>query len=605
MTALDIPELLITVLGHLDQSSLVKCARVCHAWREPATELLWAQVQDLEKLVTTSFSKNILGCFKSPSWNRLLHMPYPELASPPNSPNGEDQPEPPRDNLAQAWSQFRSLNVDWIAETEAFRMRTQRVTHIRLTQSSLYALLVLYILQETHPTVLEGAFPRLFALTIGNDHYAPLISQCVTKLPSLRHVTYEASSASLYSAHLSSWRIACQAALGLTSFSIQFIGDSDNKEYFGRFLEPHWVSPETISPSLSRFPFMLTRPWKHIELPGRLVGRYLFSALASINTLETLTIHGSLKSLVDDIKYEGIPFRSLRELRLLDVSTTGEGYFMRMVLPNVRHLELRYLPEREKATGNTAPPTVDLAVMARACPNVSSILVTVKNNAEGEQFVRVFDDSDFEPLLAIGSLSTLVVQVPPKSSICLSDDFLDRAACSWPLLRELNMDPAHSSHTSATLQGLAPFARYCLKLRSLQIGIQADHIHTVFNAELYIQESGNEPGVECPLVYLNIGCPPVYSAEAVADFFSALFPNLRRVECPNRGDYFVWSQVVRTIQERDRDLDNLARTLRARDLVEKHELIGGDFIVSSIDDSDEDYWAYSGSEDESYSSDED
>ncbi|KAJ1301590.1 hypothetical protein OPQ81_008838 [Rhizoctonia solani] len=524
-------------------------------------------------------------------------MPYPELASPPSSPDGEHQPEQARDTLAEAWCYFRSLNIDWMVETEIFRMRTQRVTHIRLTQSSIYALLVLHILQETHPTVLQGIFPRLFALTIGNDHYAPLISQCVTKLPSLRHVTYEASN----------------AALGLTSFTIQFISDSDNKEYFGRFLEPHWASPESVSTSLSRFPFILTRAWKHIELPGRLVGKCLFSALASIDTLESLTIHGPLKCSIGEVKYEGIPFSSLRKLRLLDVSTTSEGYFNSVVLQSVQYLELRYLPEREGVASNAGPPIVDLALMTRACPNASSILVTVNNNAEGEQFVRVFDDSDFEPLLAISSLEKLVVHVPPKGSVCLSDDFLDRAARSWPRLRELDMDPAHSSHTLVTLQGLAPLARHCPKLRSLQLGIQSDHIHTVFNAELYAQENENEPRVECPLVYLDIGCPSVYSAEAVADFFLALFPRLRHVECPkslnsipcSRGDYFVWSQVVRMVQERDRDLDNLARTLRARDLVEKQELAGGDFIVSSIDDSDEDYWAYSGSEDESYSSDED
>ncbi|CUA69663.1 hypothetical protein RSOLAG22IIIB_04041 [Rhizoctonia solani] len=538
-------------------------------------------------------------------------MPYPELASPPGTPHVEDQPEPAQDTLAQAWSHFQSLDIDWMTETETFRTRTQRVTQIRLTQSSLYALLVMHVLQEAHPTVLQDIFPRLFALTIGNDHYAPLISQCITKLPSLRHITYEASSASLYSAHLSSWKIACQAAVGLTSFNIQFTGDSDNKEYFRRFIEPHWFSPETMSLPLSRFPFVLARPWKHIELPGRLVGKHLFSALASIDTLETLTIRGSLKNSFGDIQHEGIPFKALQELRLLDVSTTREGYFMGMVLQSVQSLELQYLPERGGATGSTGPPTVDLAVMAQACPNASSVIITVKNNADGEQFVRTFDDYDFEPLLAFDSLEKLVVRVPLKSSICVSDDFLDRAARSWPCLRELDMDPAHSGQTLVTLQGLAPLARHCPKLRSLQLGIQQDHIHTVFNADLYVQ--GDVQRVECSLVYLNVGCPPVYSSEAVAKYLSALFPMLRRVECPksinsipcSRGDYFVWSQVVRTIEECDRDLDNLARSLWARDMAEKHELAGGDFIVSSIDDSDEDYWAYSGSEDESYSSDED
>ncbi|CAE6412811.1 unnamed protein product [Rhizoctonia solani] len=612
MAALDIPELLIATLGYLDQSSLGKCAQVCRAWREPATELLWAQVQDLERLVIKSLTKNALSCFENFGWNRLLHKPYPELASPPNSPGGDDQSEGAESTLAQAWCQLRSSDIDWVEETKILRMRTQRVTHICLTRSSLHALLFLYVLQETYPVVLQGIFPRLFSLTVGNDHYAPMTSQSIMKLPSLRHITYEASGAILYSAHFSSWRIACQGALGLTSFRIRFTGEPDNKEYFGGFLEPHLVYSETVSPSLSRFPFVLSRPWKHIELPGRLVGKYIFSALASISTLETLTIQGPLKSSGEDIKYEGVPFKSLRELRLIDVSTAGEEYFTDLVLQNVRDLELRYVPEREKVTDTTILPIVNLGVMAQACPNLLSLIITTNDTAE-EGSVNTYEDSDFEPLLALGFLEKLVVRVPPNSSLRLSDDFLDRAARSWPSLRELDMDQAHSSQTLVTLQGLAPLAQHCPRLRLLQLGLRPDHTHTVFNAELYFQGEIDENSVGCSLVYLNLGCPCVYQAEAVSDFFSALFPNLRRIECPkpsnsvpcSQGDYFVWSQVVRTVQERDRDLDYLARTLRARDLAEKHESVSGNFIVSSIDDSDEDYWAYSGSEDESYSSDED
>ncbi|GAB1522635.1 hypothetical protein RhiTH_005757 [Rhizoctonia solani] len=512
MSVLDIPELLLATLGYLDQSSLGKCAQVCRAWREPATELLWAQVQDLECLVNKSFTKNALSCFSNPAWNRLIHKPYPELASPPNSPRGDDQPEGTEPTLAQA---------------------------------------------------------------------------C--------------------------WRVACQDAIGLTSFSIRFTGESDNKEYFGGFLEPYWAYSKNLSPSLSRFPFVLSRPWKHIELPGRLVGKYLFSALASISTLETLTIHGSLKSSGEDIKYKGALFKSLRELRLLDVSTIGEEYFTGLVLHNVRDLELRYLPEREKVTSATILPTVNLAAMAQACPNLLTLIVTANDIAEEGKFVKIFENSDFEPLLALNSLEKLVVRVPRDSSLRLSDDFLDRAARSWPSLRELDMDQAHSSKTLVTLQGLAPFSQYCPRLCSLQLGIRQDHTHTVFNADLYSRRDISSPGVRCSLTYLNIGCPCIYKAEAVSDFFSALFPNLRQIECPkpsgsvpySQGDYFVWSQVVRTVQELDRDLEYLARTLRARDLAERHESINGEFIVSSIDDSDEDYWAYSGSEDDSYSSDED
>ena len=225
--------------------------------------------------------------------------------------------------------------------------------------------------------------------------------------------------------------------------------------------------------------------------------------------------------------------------------------------------------------------------------------------------VALFTDAVFEPLLRLGQLEKLVVRVFSGSSMCISDDFLSRAARSWPHLRELDMDLEHSSCTLATLQGLVPFARHCLRLHSLQIGLQPKHVNTVFNRELYEQEHPDESAPVCKLIYLNVGCPSVYGSTAVSTFLSTIFPMLQRLECPNpsgfelfsEGDYFVWSQVVRMIGERgERDIDNLARILRAQDLSKKNAF-ERDPGHDDIDDSDEDYWAYSGSEDESYSSD--
>lgn len=217
----------------------------------------------------------------------------------------------------------------------------------------------------------------------------------------------------------------------------------------------------------------------------------------------------------------------------------------------------------------------------------------------------------FEPLLALGSLQRLVVRIPCTASVCLSDEFLSRAAQSWPHLYELNMDQSHSTKTQVTLQGLMPLARYCPKLSYLQLGVRQNYVHTVLDAELYMQENRNMP--RCALTYLNVGCPTVYSPAAVSAFLSALFPNLRHVECSDPshsdsytpGDYFAWSQVVQTVNERDSDLNNLARMLRTQDLIERDGLDEVPFVRSSSDTSDEDYWAYSGSESENYSSDED
>lgn len=601
MPVLEIPELLLAVLSHLDAPSLVLCSVVCRAWHEPATELRWARVQDLGYLVDKSISVTTLEHFKTDSFRRLCYQPFPELVVQPVDQEVPPEPSP----FDQALDDFKQLPVDWLSEAEVLKRHTQHITHLRLFtgSSSLFGLLILHLLQKHYPTILQGIFPRLTTLTFDGSHYAPMISRSITTLPTLRQITFETST---YGRSLHSWILACQPAINLVSYTIKHVGSpEDNPGGLIDFPFPGFGGPRG---SAILYPFISGRLWKHISLPGALVEGSLFSALASHSSLETLTITGSLRLLQGAMGLRGRSFESLHTLRLIDVAN-AKAFFERITLYRVRNLELGYKPE-SKGVNHDCPISY-FTTIVQSCPNASSIKYTVDNKVLGDQeFVDLFPESMFESLLAFGSLEQLVVRVPHKTSICLSDEFLDRAAQAWPHLRELNLDPSHSSKTQLTLQGLAPLARHCPKLRSLQLGIQRNHVHTVFNAELYMREHGDKPG--CALTYLDVGCPSVYSATTVSAFFSALFPHLYRIECPSspnsdaysRGDYFVWTQVTRTVRERDRDLDNLARMLRARDLTEKHGSDNSEFILSSIDDSDEDYWAYSGSEDESYSSDE-
>jgi hypothetical protein len=176
------------------------------------------------------------------------------------------------------------------------------------------------------------------------------------------------------------------------------------------------------------------------------------------------------------------------------------------------------------------------------------------------------------------------------------------------------MDPAHSSQTLTTIQGLAPLAQHCLKLRSLRLGLRPRHVNTVFNPELYEKKQRGGSSSACALTYLDVGCPSVYGSTTISTFLSAIFPKLRRIELPetpsfdlfSEGDYFVWSQVIQMVCNRaDKDIDGLARMLRAQDLSKTEEgLENGsscEDLVRSPDYDSDDYWAYSGSEDESYS----
>ncbi|KAG9119710.1 hypothetical protein FRC07_005124 [Ceratobasidium sp. 392] len=251
--------------------------------------------------------------------------------------------------------------------------------------------------------------------------------------------------------------------------------------------------------------------------------------------------------------------------------------------------------------------------MARACPNVSSLEVSIPCTQDNHpECLAGLSDTAFEPLLPLRRLRKLVVRTSPHVAVRLSDDLLSRAARSWPDLQELDVDPAHSRQTLVTLQGLAPLAQHCLNLRSLRLGLRPRHVNTVFNPELY-DPNQNESSYVCALQYLDIGCPSVYGSTAVSTFLSTIFPKLRHIESPepgnfelfSEGDHFVWSQVIRMVCNRvDRDIDGLAQMLRAQDLSKKEEVEKGshheDLVQSSDYDSD-DYWAYSGSEDESYS----
>lgn len=103
----------------------------------------------------------------------------------------------------------------------------------------------------------------------------------------------------------------------------------------------------------------------------------MFSTLASIESLETLTITDSLRSFDGYAKHRGSAFKSLHTLRLLNV-TTGEDFFKGLVLPSVQNLELEFSPDRREGV-NFGSAVSYLAAMVQACPNASSVMFHVKD----------------------------------------------------------------------------------------------------------------------------------------------------------------------------------------------------------------------------------
>lgn len=103
-TTMDIPELLLAVLGYLDGKSLSMCSQVCKRWHEPASDLMWARVQTLEYVISKFIPERLLVCFREPVFRYINYKEHPEMLEPvPTEPTAQGQNTEPTDvsNLAR------------------------------------------------------------------------------------------------------------------------------------------------------------------------------------------------------------------------------------------------------------------------------------------------------------------------------------------------------------------------------------------------------------------------------------------------------------------------------------------------------------------------
>ena len=264
---------------------------------------------------------------------------------------------------------FKALPIDWAHETVGMRRCTRQINHIRLSDKSHFPLRILCVLQRCHPTVVYNLFPRLTSISFVGNHYAPAITHCLLATPSIRHVTFEANVCRM---HLRSWILACQPALGLDSFSIKL--ETDDTDIFSSQME-HMPTFHSVTQSLCSF-ISSRALWKHIDLPGKLVKPATMTALALVNSLESLSLTGPLSTY--KFALSGKVFKSLRTLRMRHLSN-GEALFKGVTLSSVESLVLEFDKSTEGKRNNC--PKSYLATMAKACPNVRNFEVSLMYSA--------------------------------------------------------------------------------------------------------------------------------------------------------------------------------------------------------------------------------
>lgn len=129
------------------------------------------------------------------------------------------------------------------------------------------------------------------------------------------------------------------------------------------------------------------------------------------------------------------------------------------------------------------------------------------------------------PLSHFSNLANVVLRGPASSDI--DEDACAQLARWWPHLERLSIGPnvwRRPAGQLCPLSALLPFAIGCPRLRDLTLPLTAHEVPDIDSLR------DGSPVRQFSLTYLNVGDAPIETPAAVAQFLTALFPNLERVE---------------------------------------------------------------------------
>ncbi|KAI9064744.1 hypothetical protein FKP32DRAFT_1602816 [Trametes sanguinea] len=132
------------------------------------------------------------------------------------------------------------------------------------------------------------------------------------------------------------------------------------------------------------------------------------------------------------------------------------------------------------------------------------------------------------PLYALPQIENIIVRAPV---VMLSEHTLADIAQAWPALEVLSLISTPIVHPSSsvycpTLADLAPLARHCTRLHTLELHVNAIAVP----AERTVARLMGPEASRCALRCFTAFDAPVVNPERVAAFLRRLFPELREVE---------------------------------------------------------------------------
>ncbi|KDQ62058.1 hypothetical protein JAAARDRAFT_29959 [Jaapia argillacea MUCL 33604] len=479
---LQVPEILSLIFLQVEQEpggkkTLAALARTCHAFHDPALDVLWYEQQDFSTL---------LKCMPSDLWNESRidrHTPRLILKF-------------RRSMLPDDWARFSNhasrIRVLHLGTQFLVSSATSRVIHLTLVDLEVFRLLSIY---------------------------RPL----GVLLPNLRHLHWSYSLEETFPyIHL----FPHANLSGLDIWAAVGISDEERTLFLSRLT--------TTSPKLLRLHSAGTVSVMGLQQVCRIRHLQDISLLLSSLSAAELALLAGLSSLArisiraqqyQDITVQCLrshchePFVSLRCLMILGLNS--ESYTALLLWISPSHLQELTCEIDRSTPASTVSFKALIDAVAQSCSPTSLSYLEIIDSAPEPTFPELhLEAASLRPLLAFGNLATVFID--PPIFIVMDNSMLQEMALAWPDLEYLSIGVERRSLRGyeVTLQGLIPLVEHCPRLKNLGV---------VLHATTKIDAVKPANGVSVSSVkHLKFGRSTITVGRAmeVAAFLSALFPKV-------------------------------------------------------------------------------
>ncbi|KAH6903256.1 hypothetical protein BKA70DRAFT_604613 [Coprinopsis sp. MPI-PUGE-AT-0042] len=262
--------------------------------------------------------------------------------------------------------------------------------------------------------------------------------------------------------------------------------------------------------------------------------------------LEGLKVSNDIEDLIALLRNEQGVFSRLGQLAVQCTRTEAVRTFLE-VLPQSTPLQSISLGLVEDMN----PGPADIRdVLDAVAKHRKSQLLTLELEQQERPDAWAFDDegspsmlgfSSIRPLLPCGSLTE--VRISCKTVYDFSDSDLEELAEAWPRLRILHLAPIQPSWSegSVSLHGLSCFPKYCPDLESLTIEFSA------LSATQFNTHYGLFNGLGCVrMSYLHVVGSGMETEDVsgTAEFLLSIFPALQKIDSLDHGRSRLWQSVA-------------------------------------------------------------